>query len=538
MIPYGINEQQRVVDASPVNEWQPPTGRTRRVAPNHRHREERMPGPRSQSSLSFQDAGFLYVEREDQPVNVAGISIFEGAIPLDECRRYVDSKLPLIPRYRQRAVFPPFNLGLPSWEAAPDFDIANHVRQVTLRRGTESEFKKLTGEILSTTLDRTRPLWDMTLVQGMRGKRTGLITRVHHCLADGMSGVALLSAVMDNSPDPKRPTRKPRVKTSPPLDHMTALMDGMVQSCFSAVDRVLNINSKLMEIARHLAAETTSAPAPNNNHAAAMTPPDLTRMALEAAAPNQRLPFNVVCHGPERFGWTEIPLPEIKAVKNACDVTVNDVILAVLISAIRRYAEGHDTQVDGRLLRIIVPVNLRDPNDTNGLGNRIAFLPVTIPLDIRDARELLQAVRARVAFARRAQLADFVGLLGLLLSSLPTPVQALGGPVFSQMPINACNTIITNVPGPQFPLYLLGHKMTACYPHVPIGGEMGMNCAVLSYDGVVYFGFSGNKRAVPDLEKMEEFVGTSFAEILASTVARAARRSRAHPKAKGATAAQ
>lgn len=475
-------------------------------------------------SLSFQDAGFLYVEREDQPVNVAAVSVFEGVIPLDVCREFVDSKLPLIPRYRQRAVFPPLNLGLPAWESDPEFDVANHVREVRLRQGTDEDLKNLAGKVLSTTLDRRRPLWDMTLVQGMRGKRTGLITRMHHCLADGISGVALLNALMDASPHPKPRGNKQQAQDSPPIDRITALMDGVVQSGFSAVDRVLNIETKLLEMATNAASlaspEQLLGVATDSSSASQA---DLARMAMEAAAPNQRLPFNVICHGPERFGVSELPLAEIKEVKNACGATVNDVILAVLTSAIRQYAELHGTKIRGRLLRIIVPVNLRDPNDVSGLGNRIAFLPVTIPLDITDPRELVLAVRARVAFSRKALLADFVGLLGILLSSLPTPVQALGGPIFSQMPINVCNTIITNVPGPQYPLYLLGHKMLSCYPHVPIGGEMGMNCAVLSYNGTVYFGFSGNQRAIPDLEELEDFVGESFAKIRRALIPRTSR---------------
>jgi diacylglycerol O-acyltransferase len=165
-------------------------------------------------------------------------------------------------------------------------------------------------------------------------------------------------------------------------------------------------------------------------------------------------------------------------------------------------------------VRIIVPVNIRGNAQASDLGNRITFLPVDIPLDIVDPRKLIDAVRAAVARARSAHMAELVGLLGTWLATIPNALQALVGPLVSQLPLSLCNLICTNVPGPQVPLYFLGHRLLSCHPYVPIGGEMGMNCAVLTYDGTAFFGFTGDAHAIPDLKLLDKLLEASFAELL------------------------
>ena len=159
-----------------------------------------MPNENQNNSFSWGDALFLYIEREGQPLNIAGVSVFEGEIKLGEFRAFVASKLPLIPRYLQRVVFPPFDLGLPSWECDRNFDIRNHIRKVILKHGTEQELKTLAAKIVSTRLDRERPLWDFTLAR-LQGGRTGIVTRIHHCLADGIAGVGAMNVIMDTTPN-------------------------------------------------------------------------------------------------------------------------------------------------------------------------------------------------------------------------------------------------------------------------------------------------------------------------------------------------
>ncbi len=196
-----------------------------------------------------------------------------------------------------------------------------------------------------------------------------------------------------------------------------------------------------------------------------------------------------------------------------CGTSVNDVILALVTATIRRYCELHGDRVKGKLLRIMVPVNLRGSGSTTELGNRISLVPVTIPLDIRQPRKLLAAVHKRTEFLKGVHAAELVSLAGGLIGIFPTSMQGMTGPLISQLPITPFNMVCTNVPGPQLPLYLLGHKMLHCYPYVPVGGEMAVNCAVLSYNGMVYFGFSGDAHAAPDLRKMEKLLEASFTEL-------------------------
>src|SRR5215467_2971308 len=169
-----------------------------------------MTNGKPKNSFSWADALFLYIERPGQPLSIGCVCIFDGKIPLKSFRELVTSRLPQLPRYTQRVAFPPLNLGLPHWENDPNFDIGNHIRQVTLRGGSERELKALFSKIISTHLDRQRPLWDLTLVQGLEGNRTAMIARLHHCLADGISGVGIMNALMEPTPV------RPRIRASKP----------------------------------------------------------------------------------------------------------------------------------------------------------------------------------------------------------------------------------------------------------------------------------------------------------------------------------
>lgn len=189
---------------------------------------------------------------------------------------------------------------------------------------------------------------------------------------------------------------------------------------------------------------------------------------------------------------------------------MNDVILALVTATIRRYCELHGDSVKGKLLRIMVPVNLRSNTTTSELGNRISLVPVTIPLDNRQPAKLLAAVHKRTDFLKRMHAAELVSLAGGLIGMFPTSLQGMAGPLASRLPITPFNLVCTNVPGPQVPLYLLGHKMLHCYPYVPVGGEMAVNSAILSYNGMVYFGFSGDTHSAPDLRRLEKLLQECF----------------------------
>ena len=475
------------------------------------------------NSLSFGDALFLYVEREGQPLNIAGVSVFEGEIKRADCAAFIESKLPLIPRYRQRVVFPPFDLGLPRWETDHNFDIRNHVHQVKLKHGTEQELKALAGKIVSTRLDRQRPLWDFTLAR-LQGGRTGIVTRIHHCLADGIAGVGVMNVIMDESPTPRPIPRVQRRAKAPelPKDATAVILNGLAKSYLSLVSGALTLHSGLINMAQEAVANPAGPPA------------EMIELLSELASPAERLPFNTVCRGPQKFAWTEVPLADIKAVKNKWGGTVNDVVLTTVTLAFGRYAEQRGVKLKGRSLRIVIPVNVRGNGDATELGNQLSFVPVPVPLDIRDPRKLLTVVRERVEILKRARAADFVGLLGGVMAALPSAFWANIGPVASQLPLSLCNIICTNVPGPQIPLYIMGHKMLAWYPWVPIGGLMGINCAILTYNGTAYFGFTGDVHAAPDLERLEKFVNQSFAEFTTGGTAEVTpkQHQRARPNAK------
>jgi len=453
--------------------------------------------------LSWGDTVFLHLEREGMPLNVACVCVFEGEIPLKACLQFVESKLPLIPRYLKRVVPPPLNLGLPSWEYDPTFDILRHVHEVTLKHGTDSELKTLAGRILSTVMDRRHPLWDMTLVHGLKNNRSGLIFRLHHCLADGIAGVGIMNVLMDASPvAPRLTRRKVRLRVPPPRDVMTSLTNGCVDTYSEFAKRILDAMADVSSMAERFATNVGSS-----------ATDEFASLLPELSAATERLRFNVFYRGPQKFAWAEMPLAEIKAIKNSCGTSVNDVVLALVTATIRRYLELHGDPVKGRLFRMMVPVNLRGSDSTGELGNRISLVPVTVPLDIRSPRKLLAAVHRRTEFLKRSHAAELVSLAGGLIGMFPTSAQALGGHILSRLPFTPFNMVCTNVPGPQYPLYLLGHKILHCYPYVPIGGEMSLNCAILTYNGTAYFGFSGDVHAAPDLRRLETLLIMSFTEL-------------------------
>jgi len=464
--------------------------------------------------LSWGDTVFLHLEREGMPLNVACVSVLEGEIRFKDCLQFMESKLALIPHLVKRVVAPPLNLGLPSWEYDPNFDIRNHVRKVTLKQGTDTELKALAGKIVSTVLDRQHPLWDLTFVYGLKGdgpkgegpkgKRSAFILRMHHCMADGIAGVGIMTKLLDASPvAPPLPKKKIRFRVPPPHDAINSLLDGVVSSYGDFVKRILSAWADLLDMAERAAA----------NGGNLMPTDEFSRLLPEITAFTERIRFNVNYRGPQKVAWADIPLEDVKAVKQTCGASVNDVILALVTATIRRYQELHGERVKGRLLRMMVPVNLRGSDSPGELGNRISLVPVTIPLDIRNPLKLLAAVHQRTEFLKRSHAAELVSLAGGLIGMFPTSMQALAGPVLSQLPITPFNLVCTNVPGPQYPLYLLGHKMVRWYPYVPVGGEMTVNCAILSYDGTVYFGFGGDVHAAPDLRRLEAFLKTSFEEL-------------------------
>lgn len=453
--------------------------------------------------LSWGDTVFLHLEREGMPLNVASICTFEGAIPFEDCVRFVESKLPLLPRYMKHVVAAPFGIGVPTWEYDPEFDLRRHLREVTLQRGTIAELKNLAGKLFSEVMDRRHPLWDITVVRGLKRNRTGIIFRLHHCLADGIAGVGVMNALLDANPQaPPLPKQKVKFRVPRRRDALSSITTGFVEFYSDFVKRFLSAFADVLTMAERAAA-----------NGGTVDTKDFAKFFPEITAFTERLRFNVLYRGPQKFACTEIPLEDVKAIRKKCGTSVNDVILSVVTAAIRRYCELHGERVKGRLLRMMVPVNLRGTTSTSEMGNRISLVPVTIPLHIQDPRKLLVAVHKRTEFLKQVHAAELVSLAGGLIGMFPTSLQAMAGPIASQLPLTPFNLVCTNVPGPQFPLYLLGHKLVDWYPYVPVGGEMAVNCAILSYNGTIYFGFSGDVHAAPDLRRLEKLLQASFIEL-------------------------
>jgi diacylglycerol O-acyltransferase len=455
--------------------------------------------------LTAEDAGFLYLETKEMPLHIGSVSILDSELDLPSYIGFIESKLPLIPRYRQRIVFPPYNLGHPTWEDAPEFDISDHVHEARLKRGTLAELQELAGRIFSEIMDRNKPLWDLTLVHGLKGGRSAFISRVHHCLVDGVSGVGIINVMLAPDATPQAPSAVRKFHPRPLPGPAAVLTDALLSSYSEMLDRILSAQTAALNLAQAVVQED-----------AIRGLSRLAGMGPELLSPVDLLPFNKPCAGPRKVAWTEIPISEVKAIREACGGTLNDVVLTIVTTAVRRYTELNGQRVDGRALRLMVPVNLRRDAKDNGLGNRVSMLPVTIPLDIRDPVKLLDAVRTRTEAFKSGRIGDFVHLAATWIGTTPAPLQALLGPLASVLPVPPFNMVCTNVPGPQSRLYLLGREMVTFYPYVPIGNQMGMNCAIQSYNGKLYFGFTGAVEAVPDLDRLRDFLDDAFAELRAT----------------------
>ena len=485
--------------------------------------------PEMNQLLSGADAAFLYLERKEIPLHIACVSVFDGPIPFEEFLAKIDSKLHLIPRYRQIAVVPPFHVGYPTWEWDPHFDIRKHVFRVQLDSpGGEAELSALAGRILSQVMDRNKPLWDIHVVEGLKDGRGALIPRVHHALADGISGAALLNVILDPTPEAsrvigKRQYRVPRRQPKPE----GSLADALTDAVHSTLENLLAAETSLVSLAQGLLA------GPMQDGLKG-----LVSLLPELAASVERIPFNRPCTGERRFCWAEFSFADVQVIRAAARTSVNDVILTVVAQAVARYVKLHGQSVEHRFVRMVCPYSLRRNDRGESLGNQISFLPVALPLDIGDPLKMLQAVATRMRIMKGARAADLLALAAAWLGSAPPPLQSLfwRSIPLVPLPLPLLNMICTNVPGSPVPLYSVGRRMIASYPQVPTGYELGIGCAAQSYDGKLGFGITSDTDAAPDADRLRDFLRVSFRELCrAAGVKKAApRRSRNAPVAPAA----
>jgi WS/DGAT/MGAT family acyltransferase len=449
--------------------------------------------------LTAQDAAFLYLERPHAPLHIGSLGVFEGCIPFERFLAHMDSRIPLIPRYRQRLAFVPLSLAHPTWEDDPKFDIKNHVRRVALPApGNDQQLREMTTKIFATQLDRRMPLWETYLIEGLEGGRSGVLSKVHHAMIDGVSGMEVLMAILDLSPEPA-----PAPEASPwepePLPDIgmrliDALRDHLIQQ---------------REVFRDFQQAVTH---PRDGFREVQKVFNSFRSASPwLALPAPRTPFSVRIGLERRVAFSEVSFVEIREIRTSLGGTVNDVVLAVLAGGLRHYLVKHGYDVDKLELRVAVPVNIRVEEEKGALGNRISAMLTPLPIYESNPAERLALIRDRMNNLKQENQAGAIEALSRLLSQTPVPLQALTG---AGLVMNTVvNMICTNVPGPMIPLYSLGHLMLAHYPLVPLSIDMGLGVGVTSYNQRLYFGLMADTKAVPDIDVLKTCVDESFLEL-------------------------
>jgi WS/DGAT/MGAT family acyltransferase len=435
--------------------------------------------------MSAQDAAFLHIETSNTPMHVGGVSVFEGPAPdFDELSGMVASKLGLVPRYRQIVQFVPLSLGRPVWVDDPHFNLSYHVRRTALPApGGDDELLALVGRVMSQNLDRAKPLWEMWVVEGLEHGRWALLSKVHHCMVDGVAGTDLMTVLLDREPEPAAPAVDHWTPAPRPRD-LVLLAEAAVQTMAEPLGGLRDAGGALAA-PRQLAALAGS------------TAQGLIGMAglARPAAPSS---LNGPLGPHRRWGWARGTLADIQRVRAALGGTVNDVVLAAITGGFRELLEGRGESVD-RTLRTLVPVSVRKPGERGTYNNRVSAVFAELPVGIEDPVARLQSIRAQMAGLKDTKQAVAGEVLTSLSGFAPPLLLALGARVAIRMPQRTINTGTTNVPGPQFPLFAAGRRMLESFPYIPLFAHVRLAVAIFSYDGALSFGVSGDYDTTPDI---------------------------------------
>ncbi len=447
------------------------------------------------------DAAFYHLERTGQLLHVGGIYTVAGALDYERTLADLSARMHLIPRYTQRVVPVPLNLGHPTWEPARGFDIRLHVVRHALRRpGDDEQLRSLASRLFAEPLVRSRPLWELHQIDGYRGDRSAILAKVHHCMIDGVSGVQLLGVMFDPSPSPAPPPPAPEATPVPPLPTRSAqawraLADGAATS----VEGLRGLGGLLRHPAEGWEEVRTTLTGIG----------ELVRLAL---APIPHTPFNGFVGTLRRIEWATFDLNQVKAIKNRLGGTVNDVILATISGALRRYLEGRGVNPDRVELRAMCPVNLRTAAEHLKLGNRVSALMAPLPVGIFDPLERLRQVRAAMEQLKRSGESLRMSRMMDLLSYVPVPLQHQLGWVQSAPPVN---TICTNVPGPPVSLYFQGRRLDTMVPIVPLAQGVGLAFAILSYADTITIGANLDPGLISDGERISAALRACLDELRA-----------------------
>jgi diacylglycerol O-acyltransferase / wax synthase len=454
--------------------------------------------------LTGLDTSFLALEDAGAHMHVGSCLLFEGAAPgYDEFVAQLESRLHLVPRYRQRLAFPPLTQARPVWVDDPHFNPRYHVRHTALPEPASLEqLRNLTGRVLAQRLDRTKPLWEIWLVDQVEGGRFAMITKTHHCLVDGVSGVDVATVLFDAAPDPPEPVEPPPPWFPKPQPSQATLMADAL------ADRV----SAPLDAAR-LAAEALAHPekAAGVVGKAAYGLGAMLRAGLQGAPTS---PYNVQIGPHRRFAWADGDLAQFKKIKDALGGTVNDVVLTAVTGALRTHLQANGHSVDGVELKAMVPMSIRAEAERGALGNRVTSMFAPLPVYAADPVERFQIVHEAMKGLKESGQAVGAELLTQLTGFAPPTVLAQASRLQSQQ--RAFNVVVTNVPGPQFPLYMLGRKLLRIYPQVPLVRNTALGIAIMSYDGTLNFGLLSDYDALPDLDDLAGALRDAIAELAAA----------------------
>jgi diacylglycerol O-acyltransferase len=459
--------------------------------------------------LSMLDAEFLHFEDGFVHLHIAGVCVFEGPAPsIDEVTALVAGKLHLIPRYRQVVEAVPLELGRPVWVDDQHFNLSYHLRQTALSApGDDAALRSLMGRLMSQPLDRHRPLRELWIVEGLGEDKWALIAKIHHCMVDGVSGVDLLTILLDLQrevellePQPWTPAPEPSGPAKV-LDAWGGLASDIRRMARGVPDAVRHPRESLGTAWRDLAGMVT-----------------FSRALLTTSTNSLEGPV-----GPHRvWAHAESSLGDVKAVGRVFGGTVNDVVLAAAAAGYRALLQHRHEDVDTEVVRTLVPVSVRG-EDAHGIpDNRVSGMLYELPISIVDPLERLAAVRADMRALKGSHMAESGEML-IDIGDLAPPMVVgtatrMAIRALHKLPQRSVNTVTTNVPGPQFPLYCLGREMLAYYPFVPIAHGARVGTAILSYNGTLSFGVTGDFDSAPDVDVLARAIAAGVDELHALAV--------------------
>ena len=454
--------------------------------------------------MSPLDATFLHIEDGVNHMHIASCGIFEGPAPAyDDLVELFRGKLPLVPRYRQRVRFVPGGVGRPVWVDDPHFRLDYHVRHTALPPpGSRDDLRNLMGRLMSQELDRHRPLWETWMVEGLADGSWALISKVHHCMVDGVSGTDLMAVVLDASPDGSPPVEDHWHPSPEPSD--AALVRDAVIDTLASPEEMIRRGRSLLRAPKRFAVE-----------AAEML--EGVRSLGRQLRPNVLLPIEGTIVPHRRWADAQTTIDEVKQVRAALGGTVNDVVLAAVTAGFRDLLLARGEQLDGVVVRSLVPVSVRVTGD-HTLNNQVSALIAELPVGIDDPLDRLHAVRAQMTALKASHQADASKLLFDLADYTPPALLSVGlrtaVTVMRRLPQRSVNTVTTNVPGPRTPLYACGREMIEYLPFVPLAQGVRTGVAILSYNRKLAFGVTGDWDTMPDLQLLADGITRGMRDLL------------------------